>query len=151
MAILNSPLQFISSIPAAARGFTLALALASLGRFLLASWFPESPFVLELVPGLIIWRPWTVITSPFVEVGLIEVRLSTLVRIRLIDQKTLICCIDLVWEPVGRWGCAACSIFNRTPNISSICGTSVGRYRDNQICSCHGCRVEHYCSFHKHH
>lgn len=76
MAILNSPLQFISSVPPAARGFTLALVLASLGRFLLTSWFPESPYVLELVPGLVIWRPWTLVTSPFVEPGLIEVRLS---------------------------------------------------------------------------
>lgn len=78
MAILNSPLQFISSIPPAARGFTLALVLASLGRYLLASWFPESPLLLELLPGLVIWRPWTLVTSPFVEVGLIEVRSSSL-------------------------------------------------------------------------
>lgn len=79
MAILNSPLQFIASIPVAARGFTVALIVASLARVLLASWYPETPFILELVPGLVLWRPWTLVTSSFVEVGLIEFAVSLIV------------------------------------------------------------------------
>ncbi|KAF8323038.1 DUF1751-domain-containing protein [Clavulina sp. PMI_390] len=79
MAILNSPIQFITSIPPAARGFTIALVVLSLGRILLSQLFPESPFILELVPGLLLWRPWTLVTSSFVEVGLIELAVSLVV------------------------------------------------------------------------
>ncbi len=74
MAILNSPLQFIESIPQAARAFTATLVAFSLLNFILDTWHSRRTNYLILTPGLVLWRPWTLLTSPFVEVGLIEVR-----------------------------------------------------------------------------
>jgi len=78
MAILNSPLQFIESIPQAARAFTATLVAFSLLNFILDTWHPGRTNYLILTPGLVLWRPWTLLTSPFVEVGLIELVISLL-------------------------------------------------------------------------
>jgi len=76
MAILNSPLQFIQSIPQAARAFTAVLFVLSLLNFVL---YPSGwSEYLELTPGLVLWRPWTLVTSPFVEAGPIEFVISLL-------------------------------------------------------------------------
>ena len=73
MAVLNSPLQFIQSVPQAARAFTAALVVLSLLNFVLDTSTSDWSNYLVLTPGLVLWRPWTLVTSPFVEVGLIEV------------------------------------------------------------------------------
>jgi hypothetical protein len=73
MAMLNSPLQFIASIPPAARAFTILLVVSSILRSLLATYRPGMQVYLDLVPGMTLWHPWTLITSSFVEVTLLEV------------------------------------------------------------------------------
>jgi len=77
MAILNSPLQFIESIPQAARAFTAILVSFSLLNFVLDNWGSGQNYLI-LTPGLVLWHPWTLLTSPFVEVGLVELVISLL-------------------------------------------------------------------------
>ncbi|KAF9513593.1 hypothetical protein BS47DRAFT_1296004 [Hydnum rufescens UP504] len=79
MAMLNSPLQFVTSIPPAARAFTILLVVSSLLRNLLAVYSPGKQAYLDLVPGLTLWHPWTLITSAFVEVTIVEMALSIVI------------------------------------------------------------------------
>ena len=75
MALLNSPLQFVASIPPAARAFTILLVVSSVLRNILALYSPGAQAYFDLVPGMILWHPWTLVTSSFVEVTVLEVRI----------------------------------------------------------------------------
>jgi len=74
MAVLPSPIQFISSIPPVTRGFTAATVLTSL-LYLCLQWSqPDqaySPY-LTLVPGSSLFYPWTFLTSTLVETSVLE-------------------------------------------------------------------------------
>lgn len=81
MAILSSPLQYISSTPPATRSFSALLVFIS-GCYYWLQWRqPETSLVpanqsfpyLTLVPGLSWVYPWTLLTSSFVEKTVIEV------------------------------------------------------------------------------
>ncbi|KAF5388473.1 hypothetical protein D9757_004648 [Collybiopsis confluens] len=73
MAVLQSPISFISSIPPTTRWFTLATLLASLFFFWLQWNSPPNQFpYIILVPGLSLFYPWTFITSALVETSIWE-------------------------------------------------------------------------------
>ena len=79
MALLGTPLQTLASIPPATRALALLLVVLSSAyqylRYVDPSQNPASAFpYLVLVPGSSLWYPWTIITSSFVEVTIIEVR-----------------------------------------------------------------------------
>ena len=81
MAVLSSPLQYISSTPPATRSFAALLILISGAYFWLQWHQPEAALVsshplapyLVLIPGLSWIYPWTFLTSSFVERSVIEV------------------------------------------------------------------------------
>ncbi|KAK7465374.1 hypothetical protein VKT23_005352 [Stygiomarasmius scandens] len=80
MAILQSPLTFIASIPPVTRYFTLAtVAFSSLYGWL--SWNGSSPTpYLTLIPGSSLFYPWTFVTSALVEISIWEL-IITLIAI----------------------------------------------------------------------
>jgi len=81
MAILSSPLQYISSTPPATRSFSALLVLVS-GAYYWLQWHQLEPSLqssvpyLTLVPGLSWIYPWTLLTSSFVEKTVIELIFS---------------------------------------------------------------------------
>ncbi|TDL28011.1 DUF1751-domain-containing protein [Rickenella mellea] len=82
MAILSSPLQFVTSTPPATRGLAITTVLLSLTYFWIR-WhdtepLPTTPY-LTLVPGASLFYPWTFLTSGFVETSIIELVFSLLV------------------------------------------------------------------------
>ena len=78
MAVLSTaPLQFISSIPPVTRAFTALTVICSLLYYWLW-WTSDADFsvpYLVLIPGSSVFYPWTFVTSAFVEIGVVEVRL----------------------------------------------------------------------------
>ncbi|KZT43744.1 DUF1751-domain-containing protein [Sistotremastrum suecicum HHB10207 ss-3] len=81
MAVLSSPLQFISSTPTATKLYTaLLLLLSSLYFFL--HWrqstgpLPTPLPYLTVIPGLSFWFPWTFLSAGFVEISIIELIFS---------------------------------------------------------------------------
>ena len=85
MAVINT---IFDSVPVASRYLTLALLLVSTLLFILRSGLTREdlkqlgyggqdsilafPSVV-IVPGFVLWRPWTLLTAAFVEINLIEV------------------------------------------------------------------------------
>jgi len=80
MAILSTPLQYLTSIPPVTRGFTLATIAAS-SLYLWIWWTTEAAYIpyLTLVPGSSLFYPWTFITSALVEVTILELIFSLVV------------------------------------------------------------------------
>ena len=75
MALLSTPLQYISSTPPATRGFTVATVVFS-GLYFWLTWtaLPIVPVAsLILIPGSSVFYPWTFITSGLVETTVVEV------------------------------------------------------------------------------
>ena len=76
MAILSSPLDYISSTPIVTRVLTASTLFASLLYFFLR-WHGEKAYslpYLTLVPGSSIFYPWTFFTAGLVETNIIQVR-----------------------------------------------------------------------------
>ncbi|KIJ66281.1 hypothetical protein HYDPIDRAFT_109274 [Hydnomerulius pinastri MD-312] len=73
MAILSTPLQYLSSIPPVTRGFTAA-TLAGSCLYLWIWWTTGTTYIpyLTLVPGSSLFYPWTFATSALVEISIIE-------------------------------------------------------------------------------
>ncbi|KAG6333070.1 hypothetical protein ID866_6021 [Astraeus odoratus] len=80
MAILSTPLQYLTSIPPVTRGFTLA-TLAASSLYLWIWWTTEAAYIpyLTLVPGSSLFYPWTFVTSALVEVTILELVFSLIV------------------------------------------------------------------------
>jgi len=84
MAVLSSPLQWISLTPPATRTFTALLIVMS-GTYYWLQWRhpevasirerPQIPY-LTLVPGISWMYPWTLLTSSFIEKSVIELVFS---------------------------------------------------------------------------
>ncbi|KAF7311074.1 Eukaryotic integral membrane protein [Mycena chlorophos] len=76
MAILSSPLDFISSVPPVTRAFTAGTVVFSL-LYAYLSWTDTlyAPY-LVLVPGSSLFYPWTFVTSALVETSIFELVLS---------------------------------------------------------------------------
>lgn len=74
MAILSTPLQYLTSIPPVTRGF-VAATIAATCLYLWIQWSTGTVFIpwLTLVPGSSLFYPWTFATSALVEVNIIEV------------------------------------------------------------------------------
>ncbi|KAF8604109.1 DUF1751-domain-containing protein [Ceratobasidium sp. AG-I] len=92
MALLTSPLTIIQQTPPTTKIFTLCTVIFSLGYMLASYYDPPSPErsltnwagpdhfpYLVVIPGSVLWYPWTLLTSMFVETHLIELALSLLV------------------------------------------------------------------------
>jgi len=79
MAILSTPLQYLTSIPPVTRGFSFATIAAS-SLYLWIRWTSDTIYIpyLTLVPGSSFFYPWTFVSSALVEVTVIEVGLSRL-------------------------------------------------------------------------
>ncbi|KAH0838018.1 eukaryotic integral membrane protein-domain-containing protein [Lanmaoa asiatica] len=73
MAILSTPLQYLTSIPPVTRGFTAA-TIAATSLYLWIWWSTGIVYLpwLTLVPGSSLFYPWTFATSALVEVSIIE-------------------------------------------------------------------------------
>lgn len=73
MAILTSPISFITSIPPVTRAFTVATVLGS-AFYAWLEWngILAAPY-LVVVPGSSLFYPWTLVTSALVETTIIEV------------------------------------------------------------------------------
>lgn len=75
MAVLSTPLQYLSSIPLITRVFTIATIVATSLYFWIwwTSGTTSTPY-LTLVPGSSLFYPWTLVTSALVEISVLEVR-----------------------------------------------------------------------------
>ncbi|KIK96394.1 hypothetical protein PAXRUDRAFT_826018 [Paxillus rubicundulus Ve08.2h10] len=73
MAILSTPLQYLTSIPPVTRAFTAATLVAS-SLYLWIWWTTGTTYIpwLTLVPGSSLFYPWTFATSALVEVSILE-------------------------------------------------------------------------------
>ncbi|KIJ22090.1 hypothetical protein PAXINDRAFT_95520 [Paxillus involutus ATCC 200175] len=73
MAILSTPLQYLTSIPPVTRAFTAA-TLAASSLYLWIWWTTGTTYTpwLTLVPGSSLFYPWTFATSALVEVSILE-------------------------------------------------------------------------------
>ncbi|KAG9314051.1 eukaryotic integral membrane protein-domain-containing protein [Chiua virens] len=73
MAILSSPLQYLTSVPPVTRAF-VAATLAVTSLYLWIQWSTGTVYIpwLTLVPGSSFFYPWTFATSALVEVTIIE-------------------------------------------------------------------------------
>ncbi|TFK56659.1 eukaryotic integral membrane protein [Heliocybe sulcata] len=74
MAVLSSPLQYITSTPPVTRAFTAATVVCSSLYFWL-SWRNDNAYsapYLTLIPGASIFYPWTFLTAGLVETSVIE-------------------------------------------------------------------------------
>ncbi|KAF9245784.1 hypothetical protein BU15DRAFT_85475 [Melanogaster broomeanus] len=73
MAILSTPLQYLTSIPPVTRAFTAA-TLAASSLYFWIWWTTGSTYIpwLTLVPGSSLFYPWTFATSALVEVSILE-------------------------------------------------------------------------------
>ncbi|KAF8560032.1 DUF1751-domain-containing protein [Imleria badia] len=73
MAILSTPLQYLTSIPPVTRGF-VAATIAATSLYLWIQWSTGTVYIpwLTLVPGSSLFYPWTFATSALVEVTIIE-------------------------------------------------------------------------------
>lgn len=74
MAILSSPVQYITSTPPTTRGLIAGTVLFSLA-YIWIQWHDGSattPY-LTLIPGASVFYPWTFFTSGLVETSIIEV------------------------------------------------------------------------------
>ncbi|KAL4063658.1 eukaryotic integral membrane protein-domain-containing protein [Scleroderma yunnanense] len=80
MAILSTPLQYLTSIPPVTRGFSLATIAAS-SLYLWIRWTSDTIYTpyLTLVPGASLFYPWTFVSSALVEVTVIELVFSLIV------------------------------------------------------------------------
>lgn len=79
MAILSSPLDYVSSTPVVTRALAVSTLLSS-SLYIFLRWNGAAPFslpYLTLVPGTSIFYPWTLLTSGFVETNIIQVSLDT--------------------------------------------------------------------------
>ncbi|SJL06197.1 uncharacterized protein ARMOST_09533 [Armillaria ostoyae] len=72
MAVLSSPLLFVSSIPIVTRSFTAATVIFSLFYAWLRWKDVSSTPYLTLIPGSSIFYPWTFVTSALVETTIYE-------------------------------------------------------------------------------
>ncbi|KAF8922045.1 eukaryotic integral membrane protein [Mucidula mucida] len=72
MAMLSSPLTFISSVPVVTRLFTAATIVGSLFYAWLKWQGVESTPYLTLIPGSSVFYPWTFVTSAVVETSIPE-------------------------------------------------------------------------------
>ncbi|CAE7152649.1 unnamed protein product [Rhizoctonia solani] len=92
MAFLTSPLTIIQQTPPTTKIFTICTVVFSLGYIFgsfyappvgersLRNWLgPEHFPYLVVIPGSVLWYPWTLLTSMFVETHIIELILSLLV------------------------------------------------------------------------
>lgn len=92
MALLTSPLTIIQQTPPTTKIFTACTVVFSLGYILgsfyappigersLMNWVgPEHFPYLVVIPGSVLWYPWTLLTSMFVETHMIELILSLIV------------------------------------------------------------------------
>ncbi|EGN93153.1 hypothetical protein SERLA73DRAFT_190033 [Serpula lacrymans var. lacrymans S7.3] len=79
MAILSTPLQYLSSIPPVTRAFTAATICVS-SLYFWIQWTGDTIYVpyLTLVPGSSLFYPWTFATSALVEVSFIELIVTLL-------------------------------------------------------------------------
>lgn len=76
MALLSSPLHFLTSIPPVTRAFTAAtVASTFLYGFLVWQGTTSTPY-LTLIPGSSLFYPWTFVTSALVETSIFEVSIS---------------------------------------------------------------------------
>lgn len=112
-----SVLQQLSTVPPVTRLLTLALLggsvfvgllRASAGPADLAGVFRGGydatlmyPWIV-VVPGSVVWYPWTLLTAAFVEVNVIEVRTLPRTLFRL-DSETLSAVCLLCHLPAARW------------------------------------------------
>jgi hypothetical protein len=73
MAILSSPLQYITATPPVTRAFT-ALTVVFSVIYMTLDWrgHPQAAY-LVLIPGSSLFYPWTLVTSALVETNLVEV------------------------------------------------------------------------------
>ncbi|KZT30828.1 eukaryotic integral membrane protein [Neolentinus lepideus HHB14362 ss-1] len=81
MALLSSPLQYITSTPPVTRAFTAATVLCS-GLYFWLSWRNNDAYsapYLTLIPGASIFYPWTFLTAGLVETSVIELAVTLLV------------------------------------------------------------------------
>ncbi|KAJ8597627.1 DUF1751-domain-containing protein [Rhizopogon salebrosus TDB-379] len=80
MAILSTPLQYISSVPPVTRFFTAATLASSILYFWIR-WSTGSVMLpyLTMVPGTSLFFPWTFATSALVEISIIELIATLLV------------------------------------------------------------------------
>lgn len=80
MAVLSTPLHYLTSVPPVTRYFTLAtIVLSSL--YLWIWWSAETTYIpyLTLVPGSSLFYPWTFVSSALVEASLWELAFSLIV------------------------------------------------------------------------
>lgn len=77
MAILSSPLQYVTSTPPTTRYFTLATIAFTALYFVLRNPYngQNSTPYLTLLPGSSLFFPWTFFTAGLVETSILEVRL----------------------------------------------------------------------------
>ncbi|KIM70219.1 hypothetical protein SCLCIDRAFT_1207521 [Scleroderma citrinum Foug A] len=80
MAILSTPLQYLTSIPPVTRGFSFA-TIATSSLYLWIRWTSDTIYIpyLTLVPGSSFFYPWTFVSSALVEVTVIELIFSLIV------------------------------------------------------------------------
>ncbi|KAG8716939.1 hypothetical protein FRC08_008512 [Ceratobasidium sp. 394] len=92
MALLTSPLTIIQQTPPTTKIFTACTVVFSLGYIMgsyyappvpersLTNWAGPDHFpYLVVLPGSVLWYPWTLLTSVFVETRIIELILSLLI------------------------------------------------------------------------
>jgi hypothetical protein len=75
MAVPTSPLALIQSVPPVTRIFTaLTLLLSAVyGSLWWKNLGLEATLYMTLVPGAVVYSPWTLATAPFVETTVFEV------------------------------------------------------------------------------
>jgi membrane associated rhomboid family serine protease len=78
MAVLQSPITFLASVPATTRYFTLA-TVATSALYAWLQWTSPGPVQLPflvLVPGSSLFYPWTFVTAALVEASLWELAIT---------------------------------------------------------------------------
>jgi hypothetical protein len=72
MALLSTPLQYITSTPPVTRAFTVSTIVFTLFYYWIR-WTGRTAPYLTLIPGSSLFYPWTFISSVFVETEILEV------------------------------------------------------------------------------
>jgi hypothetical protein len=127
MAILSTPLQYITATPPVTRAFT-ALTLVFSVLYMTLAWQGHSAPYLVLVPGHSIFYPWTFVTSALVETNPIEVRTFFPPRCTVLLKRSK--------TAAGNTHCH--SAFAAVPRAS------LGRNRDAQVYHRPTARVQHH-------
>lgn len=81
MAVLSSPLQYITSTPPVTRAWTAATVFCS-GLYFWLAWRNNDDYTapwLTLIPGSSLFYPWTLVTAGLVETSVIELLVTLLV------------------------------------------------------------------------